>query len=44
MNCEDGFKGGLTIDEAVQAAKSFEKAGASMLAQAAGLRPGPLSI
>jgi 2,4-dienoyl-CoA reductase-like NADH-dependent reductase (Old Yellow Enzyme family) len=36
MNCEDGFKGGLTIDEAVQAAKSFEKAGASMLAPSCG--------
>jgi 2,4-dienoyl-CoA reductase-like NADH-dependent reductase (Old Yellow Enzyme family) len=36
MNCEDGFKGGLTIDEAVQAAKSFEAAGASMLVPSCG--------
>jgi 2,4-dienoyl-CoA reductase-like NADH-dependent reductase (Old Yellow Enzyme family) len=36
MNCEDGFKGGLTIDEAVEAAKSFEAAGASMLVPSCG--------
>ena len=36
MNCEDGFKGGLTIDEAVQTAKSFESAGASMLVPSCG--------
>jgi 2,4-dienoyl-CoA reductase-like NADH-dependent reductase (Old Yellow Enzyme family) len=36
MNCEDGFKGGLTIDEAVQAAKSFEAVGASMLVPSCG--------
>jgi 2,4-dienoyl-CoA reductase-like NADH-dependent reductase (Old Yellow Enzyme family) len=36
MNCEDGFKGGLTIDEAVQAAKSFEEAGASLLVPSCG--------
>ena len=36
MNCEDGFKGGLTIDEAVQVAKSFEEAGASMLVPSCG--------
>jgi 2,4-dienoyl-CoA reductase-like NADH-dependent reductase (Old Yellow Enzyme family) len=36
MNTEDGFKGGLTIEEAVQAAKSFEEAGASMLIPSCG--------
>ena len=36
MNCEDGFKGGLNIDEAVQVAKSFEEAGASMLVPSCG--------
>ena len=36
MNCEDGFPGGLTIDEAVQVAKSFEEAGASMLVPSCG--------
>jgi len=36
MNCEDGFKGGLNIDEAVQAAKSFEAAGASLLVPSCG--------
>jgi 2,4-dienoyl-CoA reductase-like NADH-dependent reductase (Old Yellow Enzyme family) len=36
MNCEDGFKEGLTIDEAVQAAKSFEEAGASLLVPSCG--------
>jgi 2,4-dienoyl-CoA reductase-like NADH-dependent reductase (Old Yellow Enzyme family) len=36
MNCEDGFKGGLSIDEAVVAAKKFEEAGASMLVPSCG--------
>ena len=36
MNCEDGFKGGLSINEAVQAAKSFEAAGASLLVPSCG--------
>ncbi len=36
MNCEDGFKGGLTIDEAVIAAKAFEAAGASALVPSCG--------
>jgi 2,4-dienoyl-CoA reductase-like NADH-dependent reductase (Old Yellow Enzyme family) len=36
MNCEDGFKGGLTIDEAVQAAKRFEAEGASALVPSCG--------
>ena len=36
MNCEDGFKGGLTIDEAVQVAKRFEAEGASMLVPSCG--------
>jgi 2,4-dienoyl-CoA reductase-like NADH-dependent reductase (Old Yellow Enzyme family) len=36
MNIEDGFKGGLTIDEAVEAAKAFEAAGASMLVPSCG--------
>ena len=36
MNCEDGFKGGLSIEEAVQVAKAFEDAGASMLVPSCG--------
>jgi len=36
MNCEDGFKGGLTIDEAVQVAKRFEAEGASALVPSCG--------
>jgi 2,4-dienoyl-CoA reductase-like NADH-dependent reductase (Old Yellow Enzyme family) len=36
MNCDDGFKGGLTIDEAVQAGQAFEAAGASMLVPSCG--------
>lgn len=36
MNCEDGFKGGLTIDEAVQAAKRFEDEGAGALVLSCG--------
>jgi 2,4-dienoyl-CoA reductase-like NADH-dependent reductase (Old Yellow Enzyme family) len=36
MNCEDGFKGGLTIDEAVRAAKRFESEGASALVPSCG--------
>jgi 2,4-dienoyl-CoA reductase-like NADH-dependent reductase (Old Yellow Enzyme family) len=36
MNCEDGFKGGLYLEEAVEAARSFEKAGASMLIPSCG--------
>jgi 2,4-dienoyl-CoA reductase-like NADH-dependent reductase (Old Yellow Enzyme family) len=36
MNCEDGFKGGLNIDEAVQVAKRFEEAGASLLVPSCG--------
>lgn len=36
MNCEDGFKGGLYIDEAVRVAKRFEEAGASMLVPSCG--------
>ena len=36
MNCEDGFKGGLTIDEAVQVARQFEAAGASALVPSCG--------
>jgi 2,4-dienoyl-CoA reductase-like NADH-dependent reductase (Old Yellow Enzyme family) len=36
MNCEDGFSGGLTVDEAVQAAKRFEEEGASMLVPSCG--------
>jgi 2,4-dienoyl-CoA reductase-like NADH-dependent reductase (Old Yellow Enzyme family) len=36
MNCEDGFKGGLTIDEAVRAAKRFEAEGASALVPSCG--------
>jgi 2,4-dienoyl-CoA reductase-like NADH-dependent reductase (Old Yellow Enzyme family) len=36
MNCEDGFKGGLTLDEAVQVAKRFEAEGASALVPSCG--------
>jgi 2,4-dienoyl-CoA reductase-like NADH-dependent reductase (Old Yellow Enzyme family) len=36
MNCEDGFKGGLGIDEAVLAAKAFEESGASLLVPSCG--------
>ncbi len=36
MNCEDGFKGGLTIDEAVRAAWRFEAEGASALVPSCG--------
>lgn len=36
MNCEDGFKGGLTVDEAVEAAKAFEAAGASAIVPSCG--------
>lgn len=36
MNCEDGFKGGLNLSEAVQAAKRFEEAGASLLVPSCG--------
>jgi len=36
MNCEDGFRGGMTIDEAAEAAKEFEKAGASLLVPSCG--------
>jgi len=36
MNCEDGFKGGLTINEAVQVAKRFEVEGASALIPSCG--------
>lgn len=36
MNTEDGFQGGLTIDEAVPVAKSFEVAGASALVPSCG--------
>ncbi len=36
MNCEDGFKGGLNTDEAVEVAKSFEKVGASLLIPSCG--------
>jgi len=36
MNAEDGFKGGLMIDEAVAAAKAFEAAGASALVPSCG--------
>lgn len=36
MNCEDGFKGGLNIDEAVEAAKRFEAEGASALVPSCG--------
>jgi 2,4-dienoyl-CoA reductase-like NADH-dependent reductase (Old Yellow Enzyme family) len=36
MNTEDGFKNGITIDEAVQVAKRFEQAGASALIPSCG--------
>lgn len=36
MNLEDGFKGGLTIDESVQVAKRFEAEGASALVPSCG--------
>ena len=36
MNVDDGFKGGLTIDEAVQIAKRFEAEGASALVPSCG--------
>lgn len=36
MNCEDGFKDGLTIDEAVTAARAFEAAGASAIIPSCG--------
>jgi len=36
MNVEDGFKGGLTIGEAVEAAKAFEAAGTSALVPSCG--------
>jgi 2,4-dienoyl-CoA reductase-like NADH-dependent reductase (Old Yellow Enzyme family) len=36
MNCDDGFKNGLNIDEAVEAAKCFEAAGASALVPSCG--------
>ena len=36
MNCEDGFKGGISINEAVQVAKKFEEAGASLLVPSCG--------
>jgi 2,4-dienoyl-CoA reductase-like NADH-dependent reductase (Old Yellow Enzyme family) len=36
MNCDDGFNGGLTIDEAVEAARCFEAAGASALVPSCG--------
>jgi 2,4-dienoyl-CoA reductase-like NADH-dependent reductase (Old Yellow Enzyme family) len=36
MNCEDGFRGGLTIEEAVEAAKRFEAEGASALVPSCG--------
>ena len=36
MNCEDGFKGGLTINEAVEVAKRFEAEGASALVPSCG--------
>jgi 2,4-dienoyl-CoA reductase-like NADH-dependent reductase (Old Yellow Enzyme family) len=36
MNCEDGFKGGLTINEAVEVAKGFEAAGAGALVPSCG--------
>jgi 2,4-dienoyl-CoA reductase-like NADH-dependent reductase (Old Yellow Enzyme family) len=36
MNCEDGFRGGLTIDEAVIVAAEFEAAGASLLVPSCG--------
>ena len=36
MNCEDGFKGGLTVDEAVEAAKAFEAAGVGAIVPSCG--------
>jgi 2,4-dienoyl-CoA reductase-like NADH-dependent reductase (Old Yellow Enzyme family) len=36
MNCEDGFKGGLNLNEAIQVAKRFEKEGASLLVPSCG--------
>ncbi|MGD9394793.1 MAG: HisA/HisF-related TIM barrel protein, partial [Dehalococcoidia bacterium] len=36
MNCEDGFKGGLTVDEAAGVAQRFEAAGASLLVPSCG--------
>ncbi len=36
MNCEDGFRGGFTIDEAVTAAARFAEAGASLLIPSCG--------
>jgi 2,4-dienoyl-CoA reductase-like NADH-dependent reductase (Old Yellow Enzyme family) len=36
MNLEDGFKNGLQIDEAVEAAKRFEDAGASAIVPSCG--------
>jgi 2,4-dienoyl-CoA reductase-like NADH-dependent reductase (Old Yellow Enzyme family) len=36
MNCEDGFRGGLTLDEALQVAKRFEEEGASMIIPSCG--------
>ncbi len=36
MNVEDGFRGGLTLDEAVEIAKAFESAGASALVPSCG--------
>jgi 2,4-dienoyl-CoA reductase-like NADH-dependent reductase (Old Yellow Enzyme family) len=36
MNAEDGFRGGLTIDEAVEVARRFEAAGASLLVPSCG--------
>ncbi len=36
MNCNDGFTGGLAIDEAVQVARRFEAEGASVLVPSCG--------
>ncbi len=36
MNCTDGFSGGLTIEEAIVAAREFEAAGASALVPSCG--------
>jgi len=36
MNLEDGFKGGLTVDESVEVAKRFEAEGASALVPSCG--------
>jgi 2,4-dienoyl-CoA reductase-like NADH-dependent reductase (Old Yellow Enzyme family) len=36
MNCEDGFRGGVTIEEAVVVAQRFAEAGASMLIPSCG--------